>query len=300
MCTYNGQRFLAEQINSFERQTHLNWRLAVSDDGSNDSTLDILHTCTRDWPSERLQVFQGPKKGFSNNFLSLTCRSEVQADFYAWSDQDDIWNEDKIETALMWLQDIPACVPALYCGRTCLVSELGVVLGHSPRFSQPPGFANALVQNVGGGNTMVFNHAARELLREAGPEVCVPSHDWWAYQLISGAKRGLVIYDPQAKTLYRQHKDNLVGSNSSFLARLYRLRMVVHGRFHEWNRQNIRALEVMSHRLDSQSVEILEHFKHACDQPLLQRVAGVRRSGVYRQTRGGNLGLMFAALIKKI
>ncbi len=300
MCTYNGQRFLAEQINSFERQSHCNWSLAVSDDGSSDATLEVIDSCTGDWPAERLMIFPGPRKGFVANFLSLTFRPEVQADFYAWSDQDDIWNEDKLETALMWLQSVPGHVPALYCGRTRLISELGIDAGRSPCFSQPPDFANALVQNIGGGNTMVFNHAARELLREAGPDVCIPSHDWWAYQLVSGARDGVVFYDPQPKTLYRQHKANLVGSNAGWLARLHRIRMLIHGRFHDWNRQNIRALELMGHRLDRSNVEILSLFKTAREQPLFHRISGIRRSGVHRQTPVGNLGLMFAVLIRKI
>ncbi|BBP78110.1 glycosyl transferase family 2 [Pseudomonas sp. Ost2] len=300
MCTYNGQRFLAEQINSFERQSHSNWSLAVSDDGSHDATLEIIQDCASSWPVERLKVFSGPRQGFVANFLSLTFRPEVQADFYAWSDQDDIWNEDKLETALMWLQDVPSHVPALYCGRTQLISELGIGAGQSPRFCRPPKFANALVQSIGGGNTMVFNHAARELLREAGSHISIPSHDWWAYQLVSGAEGGVVFYDPQPKTLYRQHKANLVGSNAGWWARLYRVRMLVHGRFHEWNRQNIRALELMSHRLNKESVEVLSSFKSAREQPLFHRLAGIRRSGVYRQTLGGNLGLMFATLIRKV
>ena len=91
-----------------------------------------------------------------------------------------------------------------------------------------------------------------------------------------------------------------MGSNAGWYARLYRLWMVLHGRFNEWNRKNIRALEVMSHRLDQQSVETLSNFKAARDQPLFPRLAGIRRSGVYRQTIGGNLGLLFAALIRKI
>jgi len=118
--------------------------------------------------------------------------------------------------------------------------------------------------------------------------------------LISGAEGGMVFYDQYAKTLYRQHKRNLVGSNVGVRARLARLWMVFRGRFHEWNRKNIRALEVMSHRLDNRNLEILSNFKVARDQPLFKRVAGVWRSGVYRQTFGGNLGLLFATLIRKI
>lgn len=98
---------------------------------------------------------------------------------------------------------------------------------------------------------MVFNHAAHELLREAGDYLIVPSHGWWAYLLVSGAG-GVVHYDPIPTVLYRQHDENLLGTNSSWSARLKRLRVAFQGRFCEWNSQNILALETMRHRLSTE------------------------------------------------
>lgn len=149
MCTYNGQAFLAEQLDSFERQTHSNWTLMVSDDGSQDGTLSLLEDYGRRWGHARLGIMMGPKRGYAANFLSLTYRVD-DADFFAWSDQDDIWSEDKLEVALAWLRTVPTHVPALYCGRTQLISETGVHLGYSPRFRLAPGFGNALVQSIAG------------------------------------------------------------------------------------------------------------------------------------------------------
>lgn len=300
MCTYNGESFLAEQLDSFERQTHGNWVLVVSDDGSQDGTLALLDDYRNNrWGAERLRVVQGPKRGFAANFLSLTARDDIDADFFAWSDQDDIWNEDKIEAALAWLQTIPQHIPALYCGRTHLISESGAPLGGSPRFCLPPGFANALVQSIAGGNTMVFNQAARDLIREAGADINVPAHDWWAYQLVSGAG-GIINYDLEPKVRYRQHSENLIGSNSGWSARLIRLRMVFQGRFYEWNEHNINALESMQHRLCEGPRTTLARFKDARNQTLFRRVLGMRLAGLYRQTLFGNLGLILATLLKKI
>lgn len=299
MCTFNGAAFLEQQLESLERQTHRNWTLIVSDDGSQDGTLAILHAFAERWGGDRLRVVQGPGRGFVANFLSLTCRSDISADYIAWCDQDDVWNDDKLDVALAWLQTVPANVPALYCGRTRLISDAGVDLGCSPLFNLPPHFSNALVQSIAGGNTMVFNHAARSLLIEAGPDVVVPSHDWWTYQLVMGAG-GIVNYDAEPRMLYRQHDENLIGSNTSWAARLIRLRMIFQGRFYEWNDQNIRALETMQHRLCEDHRLTLARFKEARGQTFFRRVFGFRLAGLYRQTFMGNLGLILATLLKKI
>jgi glycosyltransferase involved in cell wall biosynthesis len=299
MCSYNGELFLTEQLESFKRQSHGNWNLYVSDDGSQDRTLDILNAFSSQWDAGRLHVFDGPRNGFVSNFLSLTCRANIEADFYAWADQDDIWKDDKLERAVSWLKSVPKDVPALYCGRTELICESGEAFGYSPKFVLAPHFSNALVQNIGGGNTMVFNQAARELLQEAGDSLNVPCHDWWAYQLISGVG-GVVHYDPVPAVLYRQHDENIIGTNSGWWARIKRLRMVLEGRFLGWNTQNIDALDSMRHRLNPDHKAKLDQFKAARTQPLLSRIKGFRRAGLYRQTVFGNLGLILATLLKKI
>ncbi|WP_227451574.1 glycosyltransferase family 2 protein [Pseudomonas fluorescens] len=300
MCTYNGQSFLGEQLESLERQTHTNWSLVVSDDGSQDGTLSLLKDFGSRWGHARLGIMMGPRRGYAANFLSLTSSVDVDdADFFAWSDQDDIWNEDKLEVALAWLQTVPADTPALYCGRTQLISETGEHLGYSPCFRLAPGFSNALVQSIAGGNTMVFNNAARALLREAGNTLSVPAHDWWLYQLVSGAG-GRIHYDPQPRIKYRQHAENVVGSNIGWAARLIRLRMVFQGRFHEWNDQNIRGLDSMHHRLCKKNQDTLAYFKAARTQTVFRRVSGIWLAGLYRQTLLGNLGLLLAAIMKKI
>src|SRR5690606_35735006 len=151
------------------------------DDGSEDNTRTILEAYKKKWGAERLSLRAGPTEGFVANFLSLTCRASIEADYYAYSDQDDIWDADKLERAVRWLETIPKDIPALYCSRTRLVDAEKNHIGFSPLFTAPPSFANALIQSVAGGNTMVFNNAAREILRQAGENVQVITHDSWPY-----------------------------------------------------------------------------------------------------------------------
>lgn len=186
LCTYHGQHYLAEQLDSFQAQSHSNWEVWASDDGSEDDTHAILEAYRQKWPEGRLSIHLGPAEGFAANFLSLTCKADIDADYYAYSDQDDIWEPDHLSRALDWLKTVPANVPALYSSRTRYIFENGFDLGFSTLFKRLPSFRNALVQSIAGANTMVFNRAARLLLRKTPSQLEIVFHDWWAYMLVSG------------------------------------------------------------------------------------------------------------------
>ncbi|MEY2594585.1 MAG: hypothetical protein RI972_2274 [Pseudomonadota bacterium] len=299
MCTMQGQRFLAEQLNSIATQTHPNWEIWASDDGSDDHTHSILEYYQEHWGEDRLSIHAGPAVGSTANFLSLTCRADIDTEFFAYADQDDIWEADKLERAMKWLQTVPRHVPALYGSRTQLVDERNQYIGYSPLFNRSPSFENALVQNVAGGNTMVFNRAARDLLRRAGDQVQVVAHDWWAYMVITGCG-GRVHYDPYPTVRYRQHGDNQVGANISWGARLVRLRLLLKGRFRAWTDENVRALETIRPLLTEDSRTVLEDFDRSRHGSLWSRVSGLWLAGVYRQTILGNLGLVAAAILRKL
>lgn len=299
VCTFNGERFLAQQLESIARQTYPHWFVVASDDGSSDSTLVLLRDFGERWGHDKLLIQQGPGRGYAANFLAVTCDESIDADFYAWADQDDIWQETKLEVALQQLAQVPVDVPALYCGRTELIDERGEHIGLSPLFSRPMGFANALVESVGGGNTMVFNNVARQLFQRAGGEVDIVSHDWWAYLLVSGSG-GRFLYDFSPTVLYRQHEANLIGSTSGLSAQIGRLRMLFRGRFRGWNQKNVAALESNRLQLNEESRMRLDCFQRARRSRGLSRIIWLRRSGAYRQSLWGNLGLMLATLFNGI
>lgn len=246
-----------------------------------------------------MHLHQGPNQGFVANFLSLVCNPEIEADYFAFCDQDDLWHKDKIEHAIKYLQRFPDDKPGLYCGRTRLVDGEDNFKGYSPLFTRPPGFKNALVQNIGGGNTMVFNRKARNLLRDIGP-VEVASHDWWAYMVVSGCG-GNVVYDPLPKIDYRQHGQNMVGANVGWKARFIRFRQMLSGRFEKWGDLHMEALDKIKSRLTLENQNIFEKYKATRRQDtVLARLKNVRKSGVYRQTKLGNIGLYIATLLKKL
>lgn len=299
LCTYHGQQYLSEQLDSIEGQTHSNWEVWASDDGSEDDTHTILERYRAKWGGARISIHNGPAEGFVSNFLSLVCKADIQADCYAFSDQDDIWEADKLQRAVEWLNTAPKDVPALYCSRTRLVDAENRDLGLSPLFSKPPSFGNALIQNIGGANTMVFNDAARRLICEVGENVEVVSHDSWVYMVVTGCG-GKVKYDSYPSLRYRQHGNNLVGTNSTWAGRRARIRMLWDGHLRAWNDRHLVALQRLHTHLTPESRHTLELLARARKRSLVPRLIGLKKSGIHRQTLLDNLGLLAAAIFKKI
>jgi glycosyltransferase involved in cell wall biosynthesis len=297
--TFNGQPYLAEQLDSIAGQTLTDWHVWASDDGSNDQTINILQSYQSAWGGERLSIREGLGRGFAANFLSLVCDPSIDADYYAFSDQDDIWDPKKLEMAILRLQQAPSSVPTLYCGRTLLIDEKNNEIGYSTLFIKPPCFANSLLQNLAGGNTMVFNKAARELMLAIGSDLKVVSHDWWAYMLITGCG-GNVIYDQDSYIRYRQHKYNLIGANKNTGSWRERFLKIFKGRYRYWLNVNLAALEVVKSKLTLRNKRILADFCKARQMPIGIRAFAILLTKVHRQTLLGNIGIFLAALINRV
>jgi len=297
---YNGHVFIKSQLKSIFNQTHCAFHIFLYDDKStNPIDLDSLKIGTQNYSKISIQTRRN-NFGFANNFLNaLLCISD-EFEYFAFSDQDDVWYEDKLESAIDALKKSPEGTPALYCGRTEITdAACERTLGFSPLFNKPPSFANAIVQNIGGGNTMVLNRSAKDLMVKASMDVNIVSHDWWCYQIITGAG-GYVVYDKEPCLKYRQHESNLIGSNNSWRARLARICGLFRGRFRRWNDINLKALSGQKHLLTSENRKILNDVIEARQSSLFKRLYLCKRSGINRQTLLGNFGLFFAVLLNRV
>ena len=298
MATYNGAAFLDEQVRSIAAQTGVGRiDMRVSDDGSTDGTLEKLADWARRWNRGQFEVAAGPGKGFAENFRSMAANAGAIEGFAAFSDQDDLWHADKLASALALLD--PRAGPAVYLSRTRLVDVTGRHLGESPLFARPPSFRNAIVQSIGGGNTIVFNRPGFDLFAESARRTGFVSHDWWAYMIVTGGG-GTAVYDPVPHIDYRQHGSNLVGANNDWPARLDRLRRLLAGRFADWTVQNLAALDTCRDLLTAESRQIVDDLKAIRAARLPDNVRRLRRLGLYRQTTLGNLGLAVAVAIGKL
>ena len=298
MTSYNGEKFIRQQLDSILSQTFENWQLIISDDGSTDKTKEIILEYQKIW-GEKIQLRNGPQKGFVENFLLMACDENLIADFYAFCDQDDVWLPQKLEIAIKQISN--ACLnnePNLYCGRTIYVDEKLKTIGQSTLFKKPPSFNNALVQSIAGGNTMVFNKASKLVIETIGV-VPTPSHDWWLYLLISGVG-GKVLYDSTPLVLYRQHENSIIGENASFFGIFKRLLMLTNGHFKTWIDSNIKCLLIAENRLTQSASESLLIFKQIRQLSFFKKLKNLKNLNYNRQRNFDNLILKIAFLMNRI
>jgi glycosyltransferase involved in cell wall biosynthesis len=216
MSTYNGEKYIREQIESILTQTYKNIELFVRDDGSKDSTTKILEEYAR---AGKLTWFQGENLKPARSFLELV-KKAPEAEYYAFADQDDVWDSDKIEVAVNMLSNVPNEKPALYCSATRLVDEnLNVItpIAHCKNFKLT--FGEALVQAISPGCTFVFNRKSKEYLDMFKSEY-ISMHD--ALLMLIATAFGNVIFDKQPHISYRQHSNNVIGTQHSLVSRYKR------------------------------------------------------------------------------
>jgi len=299
MAVWKDTRFLREQFSSIRNQDYENVEIWISRDCDEERMGIVLDEEALKFGTNRFFVLPGPKRGSSNNFLSLILNTHIQADYFAYSDQDDIWERDKLSRAIAELDLVPQTIPALYGSRTRIIDAMGNNIALFPFHGKEPNFRNALVQNIASGHTMVMNRAARGILLAANI-VDVPFHDWWTYLLISGAA-GRFFYDFNPSVRYRQHDRNLTGAPLNHPKhQIRRLQRILNGRVRDINRTNLRALQEARICLTSENRGILDTYCEALHKSGLSRLYRLWKSGVYRQTAFGNIGMFSAALLNKL
>lgn len=210
LSTYNGAAYLEHQLDSFLQQQDVDWRLAWRDDGSTDATCAVMAEFARRAGRERCVKSEssGEHIGAAASFAKLLKENQTAA-FIAFADQDDHWLPEKLHRSLRLLENA-GNAPALYCARQILTDENFNHPTPSMKFKGRPGFPASLTQNIATGNTIVMNQAAARLVCTI-PLPEESTHDWWSYLVVS-ACGGTVIYDKVPATLYRQHAQNMIGS----------------------------------------------------------------------------------------
>lgn len=298
MAVRNGQNYLPEQLQSFNDQTYKKWSLYISDDGSEDTTPDIINDFFSSNPDLSGFLTQGPCKGFCQNFQSLISNEKIQSTYYAFSDQDDIWLPDKLQRAVNFLNTVPENIPALYCSGTTLIDAKNNVIGESLRPCKPLSFANALLHNVASGNTMVFNHSARKLLIRACSDMMVV-HDWSLYQIVCSCG-GKAYFDMTSTVLYRQHNNNIIGDGNNIIQRIKHFPTTISHKRNDWNSRNKIVLNNVRDSLTENSKSIIKNYYNIRKGNVLQRLKYFYSSGVYHQYRLGTLSTFIYVLLNKM
>lgn len=227
MSTYNGLKFIEDQIISILNQKGVYVDILIRDDGSSDGTKEYLQSLTND----RITVISGTNIGFAESFMTLIYESyNYEYDYYAFSDQDDVWLSDKLVTAVSMLEEIvDKNALNLYYSSFTLVNENLIPLQERPLVSgkvKPHIFNKEeikpllLIRYFMLGCTMVFNRKTVEFINLYRPKMKLQMHDMWLGQTCGYF--GNIVFDEQSHFLYRQHGNNVSGVSSSLITRLNR------------------------------------------------------------------------------
>jgi len=296
LCTLNGAAFIKDQLESIQNQTHKNWDLWVFDDGSTDQTREIVQAFEEELKTNQLFWCKGPNKGFARNFIQGILTVGEGYDFISLSDQDDIWYANKLERALEMLCQYDLSEPVLYGSRTKLIDAQGKDIGLSKFYGNPPSLANALVQNIAGGNTMVFNKQVVDLLANIPEDADVVSHDWLIYQLVMLAD-GHFHYDQFAYIEYRQHERNLIGNNMSAIGKVRRLITFLSGKKKSDFTRNLDLLTSLKITTTENSKQLLFTFSQRRNSHFIVRLKFGLEPLVARQSKIESVILIFGLIL---
>lgn len=226
MATYNGERFLPEQLASIERQTQREWKLHVRDDVSVDGTWKILERFASEH-SGQVELVRGEERlGAKDNFAWLL-RGVREAGDYVFCDQDDIWEPEKLELLQKKLREsekekdqkenglCQASVPALVYSDAVVIDENGELT--APSFAEQTGIPCAedrvmehlLLCNFVQGAAAMWNQSLHEIVSPHPVPGQALMHDWWLALVAAG--HGRIVFLPQKLIRYRQHPDNVLG-----------------------------------------------------------------------------------------
>lgn len=294
LSTYNGQKYLREQLFSLECQTIVPKFLIVRDDGSSDDTFAILERFQKESGIET-KIICGSNLGPERSFMELLKSAlEVDAEVYFFCDQDDIWIEDKIENFVSVIGKVQS--PHLVVSKVALVDSNNKIIG----FSKDPrkiGFGNALIENIAIGCASGFNRSCLEIAvsREI---IHPPMHDWWIY--IVASLFGRVTYLSRPSVRYRQHDGNVVGAaNSWFSSAKRRINRLFKPR-------GLRKTQISETVIDNFGDCIPEYHRKTCElisrspHSLSDRLYLIFSSRCWRQTFGDEILWRIHVLIRGV
>ncbi len=295
LSTYNGQKYIKEQLDSIFDQSYKNFRVIVRDDGSSDATLAIV----KSYDVEILESNEnlGAKMSFAT-LLEYALHSS-NSKYFMFADQDDVWDRDKIEKsveAMKKLQkDTAKPLPLLVHSDLCVVDEKLNVIHNSfwhysrihPQYNQ---LNRLLMQNTVTGCTMLINRELANLSLPISNRAIM--HDWWIAMVASAF--GKIAYINESTIAYRQHGGNEIGANSFSLG--YVVKKIISNQNLSKHYQQAQAfLERYQANLNFNTLLMLERFYTIKKLSYLQRVSSIVRFKLFKQGLIRNIGLLLKA-----
>lgn len=304
MATYNGGKYIHEQLDSILQQSHTNISILISDDSSTDNTHQILENYKTQFP-EKIQILpsQDRKLGIIGNFSYLLEHSKE--DYTMFADQDDVWLPHKIASMLEKMKHYESMnekgTPILVHSDLIVTDEKLNVISSSlwdfqkinPRLSS---FNRILVENTITGCASIFNKPLTQLITPIPNSATL--HDWWLGLVASAL--GKVYYLNQQTVLYRQHGNNVLGAktwNLGYIAKMIKnsiftdeIKKVIH----KSQRQAKALAEIHRENLSKNQFLLLNNYSQIDSKGHLHKILFITRNRIFKRGLLKNIGLFYS------
>ncbi len=223
LSTYNGEKYLKEQLESLLNQEFKEWKLYVRDDGSTDSTKQIIEEYARNYPDITVLEDHQPNLGAANGFLHIL--EQIDAPYYMFCDQDDVWMKEKIAVMMDRIrkeEKKSGNEPLLVISDAIVtdqelkpVSDSFWNLNKFPPELLLKNSSYINIFNAAPGCTMLFNRNLKNIIPLQDSKILM--HDW--FLMIFALEKGKVLIEHRPLMFYRQHENNAIGASKVTLVR---------------------------------------------------------------------------------
>lgn len=290
LATYNGEKYLREQLDSILRQKGVSVKILVRDDGSKDGTKSILDEYQN---KNLLAWYTGEHLNVQKGYLDLL-KHAPRSDYYAFCDQDDVWDDDKLLYAVTELDELPSDKPAMYyCGQRLVDENLKLLSVHKIDADRSP-HANFMISNVAG-CTAVFNQKLIDAVNSALPNFIL-MHDSWLFKICL-ALGGSYYADSAAHINYRQHGNNVAGLNGGVKGKIRQVKRYLN--VFEIQKQCQNLLQCYGDRMTSEYKELTEEICNY-DQSLRNQMNFLRREDIDFKSMSLNSVVKLKILLRKM
>lgn len=283
LSSFNGEKYIREQIESIFKQKRCTIKLIVRDDGSSDNTLSIVQSLSRCYD---IELISGHNIGYVSSFFNLisyALENGHNFDYFSLSDQDDVWDDDKLSVACDTINQEAKDIPILYGSTSRLVTEKMEFVSLSQKMVKPITFYNTIIQNFIPGHSQVMN---RRLLEIVGNEIdCDKIYVHDSFITNCAVLCGKVLFDNEPHTNYRQHSFNQLGSEKGFFSWLRnRVKRLKRGDGKKYALQIEYICEKLNAYINKEEAEEMERF-FQCGRHFFTRLSYVFKTRLYRQKK---------------
>ena len=288
LAVYNGEKYLAQQIDSILAQTVKDIKIVIRDDGSCDNSVDIINYYCNNYPDKVFCLNGNPTGSAKQNFAKLL--EACDDDYIMFCDQDDVWLPQKVETTLAAMQKSEggSKIPVLVHTDLKVVDQNLKVISDSffefqKLIQSEITLPRLLVQNYVTGCTVMINRALKEKCKKI-PNNCI-MHDWWL--ALVAVIFGRLVCVNESTMLYRQHSDNQVGAKASYgIAFIKRKLSTLSEVRKNYNATYIQAAELLDVYGDSLSKRDKEILQIYCQIQKMNKIKKIRTVRKYDFKKG--------------